>query len=180
MAKSGGCLKLGQYLIGFVVFVGVAAVITSLAPVSLVSFERHGDTVSARTHILLFLLVPVHLQVIDPVTEIDGRRDFIASQDGRVRRVRQVGFLVIRGGGQTIEIPVSPMNLGSVKKRAQDFLSDPGATDLTMTLVSSWLVGVGSVVFSLLAVVYIVGVAVAIGRFIGLLPPPGKANESQD
>ena len=80
MAEGDGCLvvkinpairRLGFYLIGFVVCVAVPAVITGLAPVSRVSFERHGDRVSARAHILLFLLVPFRPKAIDRVIEID-------------------------------------------------------------------------------------------------------------
>ena len=177
--------KLGLYLIGFVVCVVIPAFITTVAPVSRLSLERHGDSVSARTHILLFLLVPFRREVIDPVMEIDERRGRIVTEELRgersVTRVRALGFLVIHGTDQTIEIPVSPAKLEHVRHQAQAFLADPHATELKMTLVTDWLISAGGGLFSVLTVFYVIGMAVGIGRsFLGIFGPPSRANGHRD
>ena len=183
MADSGAWKKLGSYLIGAVVCIGVPAFTTSIAPVSRVSFKRHGDSVSARAHILLFLVVPVRPRTIDPVMEIAERHvsaHLIPNRTGPPRRIDEQAFLVVRGRNEAIEIPVSPEKLEASTQRARDFLADPKADELQMTLVASWFVSAIGGVFSVLTAFYVIGVALAAGRFLRRVASPGEANGLED
>lgn len=163
MAKGGWKDLVFRHTIGFVFCVAFPGFVTAIAPVSWVTFQRHGDQVSAQTHICMFFVVPYRSRVVDPVVGIDDR--FVAGTVDRSRsnpqrhRSEDEGFLVIHGKEQTVEVPVTPFNVKSVTKRAQDFLADSQATELKMTFVANWKFSViaGGLV-SLLTVLYAIGI----------------------
>src|SRR5262245_51468578 len=105
------------HLFALLVFVGFPALVTAIAPVSWVAFERHDGRVSANTRTCLLFVVPYKARTIDPVIGIGDR--FIGGTVTRERRTgRDVstksedeGFLIIRGNDQVAEVPVTPFNL---------------------------------------------------------------------
>lgn len=155
-----------RWLIGLVIC-GAAAFITIIQPVSRVSFKRHGDGVSARAHTLLFMVVPFRPRTIDSVVEINEERvaaRAVSQRSGPPKWTEEQGFLVIRGNGQTMQIPVSAAKLQRAKQRALDFLADPSATELEMTVFPSWLPAMAGALFSVIGLLYVLGMVLAIGR----------------
>ena len=85
--------------------------------------------------------------------------------DRRVHRSEDEGFLVIHGEDQTVEVPVTPFNVKSVTKRAQDFLADSQLKELKMTVVANWKFSVfAGGMISLLTVLYVIGIVWTIFR----------------
>jgi hypothetical protein len=157
------------HLIAFVFCIAFPGFVTAIAPVSWVSFQRNGDKVSARTHICMFFVVPYRSKTIDPVVGVGDR--FVRGKVERSRsnsqshRSEDEGFLVIHGNDQTVEVPVTPFNIKSVTKRAEDFLADPNASNLKMTVVANWKFSVfGGGLVSLLTVLYVFGILWSIWR----------------
>lgn len=145
--KSGS--KLLTFLLqvfALLVCFGVPALVTAMAPVAWVKFERHGERVSAQAKVCLYFVIPFKTFTIEPVTEVG--RDFKGGSTRTERRNGRVekhesedqGFLVIKGAseGQEAVVPVTPFNLDSVLERSKTFLADPQATQLKMFVVANW------------------------------------------
>ena len=169
MAKRGWKDLITGHIIAFVFCVAVPGFVTAIAPVSWVSFQRSGDHVSARTQICMFFVMPYRSNVVDPVVGIDDR--FVAGtvdrrrSDPHAHRSEDEGFLVIHGENETVEVPVTPFNVKSVTKRAQEFLADSQAKELKMTVVANWKFSVIAGGFvSLLTVLYVIGIVWSIFR----------------
>lgn len=161
-------------LIAFVGFVLVPALVTMIAPVSWVKFQRQGDRISVRAQTCLFFVVPFRTVSVDPLIAVDERtltgsitnERRVGRQDIK-RRADDEGFLVMKGPEQSAEVQVSPASLKSVLEKANAFLKDPAATDLKMFVVANWKFSVGGGGFvSLLTLLYLVGVTLAIGKGI--------------
>lgn len=175
MTHSTGCLRLFRYVMGFLVFVLLPAIITVVQPISRVSFKRERGRILARTHILLLFVVPFRPRAIDSVVAIDQRdiaSTVVRTRGGKDSYTEAQGFLVIEGEQQTIEVPVSPAKLEEVTGRARAFLSDPQATELKMTLVTSRMFSAIGAAISLLSVFWVMGVAVTLSRALGWIGPP--------
>lgn len=171
---------LGGHAIAFLFCVLFPGIVTAVAPVSWVSFQRHEGRTTARAQICLFFVIPYQTKSVDPVIGIDDR--FVRGKVAPRRPGREMGhqsedeaFLVIHGDGKTVEVPVTPFNIQSVTERAQAFLSNPQATELRMTVVANWKFSIlmGGLV-SLLTVLYVVGICLSIvsgmARLLGLAP----------
>lgn len=161
-------------LIAFVGFVLVPALVTMIAPVSWVKFQRQGDRISVRAETCLLFVVPFRTVSVDPLIAVDERtltgsitnERRVGRQDIK-RRADDEGFLVMKGLEQSAEVQVSPASLKSVLEKANAFLKDPAATDLKMFVVANWKFSVGGGGFvSLLTLLYLVGVTLAIGKGI--------------
>lgn len=161
-------------LIAFVGFVLVPALVTMIAPVSWVKFQRQGDRISVRAETCLLFVVPFRTVSVDPLIAVDERtltgsitnERRVGRQDIK-RRADDEGFLVMKGPEQSAEVQVSPASLKSVLEKANAFLKDPAATDLKMFVVANWKFSVGGGGFvSLLTLLYLVGVTLAIGKGI--------------
>lgn len=171
-------------LLALLCFVGLPALVTTMAPVSWIKLQRTGDRVSARAKTCLFFFIPFRSVVIDPVTQV-GRRTISGSvrlaerrKDRDVyRRSEDEGFLVIQGSDKSAEIPVTPFNLSSVIEKSESFLKNPQAAELKMFVVANWKFSViAGGLASLLTLVYVIGVAAAVGR--GLLRSLGLVSQA--
>lgn len=136
---------IGSQSIAFVFCVVIPGILTAVAPVTWVKFERNGDRVTARAQVCLFFVVPYKTMVVDPVTGFDNRevagsetRQRRRGQHDRVTTSEDQGFLVIQGPDQTAQVSVTPVDLKSVTERSEAFLSDPQATELKLFVVANW------------------------------------------
>lgn len=145
--KTGGKkdpLNLFLQCFALLVCLGIPALVTALAPVSWVTFERHGERVTAKARTCLYFVIPFKSATIDPVVSVG--RDFKGGstrterRNGRNEKIQSEdqGFLVIRGENQEFAVPVTPFNLDSVLERSNAFLKDPKATELSMFVVANW------------------------------------------
>lgn len=175
--------RLGSFvlhqLLALAIFVGFPALVTAIAPVSWIKFERQDGQVSVTARTCLLFFVPYKTVHLDPVTGIGDR--FVAGTTTRERRTgrdrvtksEDEGFLVIHSSDQSAEISVTPFNIKSVTERAQGFLDDPQATELKMFVVANWKFSViAGGLISLLTVLYVVIlVGGLVGKLLGLLRP---------
>lgn len=145
--KTGGKkdpLNLFLQFFALLVCLGIPALVTALAPVSWVRFERQGERVTAKARTCLYFVIPFKTATIDPVVGVG--RDFKGGstrterRNGRNEKIRSEdqGFLVIKGENQEFAVPVTPFNLDSVLERSNAFLKDPKATGLSMFVVANW------------------------------------------
>ena len=91
------------------------------------------------------------------------------SADEARRNVRSEdeAFLVIHGEPADREVPVSPASIRRVVEKAREFLKDEQATHLRLITVANYKFGILAGGFlSLLTVLYVVGVAISLGRFM--------------
>jgi hypothetical protein len=159
--QSLGSLVLSHILVIFFC-IGFPAMVTGIAPVSWIKFERRDGQVSATAKICLFFVVPYRTIEVFPVIGVGDR--FVEGtrtreeRDGRTVRTKSEneGFLVIKGTEQTAEVPVSPFSIKSVVKKTESFLKEDGTTELNLFVVANWKFSViaGGLV-SLLTVLYV-------------------------
>ena len=155
----------GSLALGFVFCVLFPGFVTAIAPVSWVRFERTGEVVSATTKTCMFFVIPYKTQRISPVTGVGDH--FIAGtlssrragQSERDRtRSEDEAFLEIHGENSSAQISVSPVNIKSVLQRSEEFLKNPAATELRLTVIANWKFGLIAGGFvSLLTVLYVGG-----------------------
>jgi hypothetical protein len=151
-----------RHLVALVFLVGFPALMTAMSPVSCVKFQRHDGRVSATAKTCLLFVIPYRTVSVDPVVSISDR--FVAGtvtrevKNGRVEETKSQdeGYLMLQGGGQAAEIPVTPFNLQSVVARSKAFLNDPQSEKLSMFVVANWKFSilVGGLL-SLLTVLYL-------------------------
>lgn len=172
--ESGYLGKVIAQLVAWLVCVVVPGVITGIAPVTWIKFQRQGDHVTARADVCLFFIIPYRTLAVDPVISFGDR-----TKSGSVSRYRRSGttdkyvqgesegFLLIQGPHSGAEVPVTPADLPSVVKKSQAFLKDPQATELKLFVVSNWKFGVlfGGLASSL-TVLYVFGVTVTFGQLV--------------
>lgn len=157
---------IGSQCIAFVVCVLIPGLVTAIAPVSWVKFQRSGDRVTARVQVCLFFVVPYKTTVVDPVSGIDNRqvsgtesRERRSGRHDRVTKSEDEGFLVIQGVDQTAEVSVTPVDLKSVTERSEAFLKDAQATELKLFAVANWKFSViAGGIATLLAAFYVVSI----------------------
>jgi len=166
-----------RHLFGLLVCIGLPALVTAIAPVSWLKFQRQGDRVAARAETCLLFVIPFRTVSVEPVIAVGER-----TIEGRVtwerrrgkrdleHRSESEGFLTIKGPKESVEVQVTPFNLESVVEKVDAFLKDPAAAELKLFVVANWKFSVVAGGFvSLLTVLYLVGVVVAAGRQI-ILP----------
>jgi len=152
-------------VVALAIFVGFPALFTAIAPVSWVTLSRHDGTVSWRAQACLLFVVPYKTSV---VSDVIGFGDRVKSGSvtryrkpgrDRVTRSEDEGFLVVQGKDSQAEVQVSPASLDAVIERAEGFLNDPRATELSLFVVANWKFSViGGGLVSLLTVFYVVTV----------------------
>ncbi len=165
---------LGSLALGFVFCVLFPGFVTAIAPVSWVRFERTDKIVSATTKTCVFFVIPYKTQRISPVIGVGDH--FIAGtlssrrpgQSERDRtRSEDEAFLEIRGENSSAQVSVSPVNIKSVLARSEEFLNDPAATELKLTVIANWKFGLIAGGFvSLLTVLYVTGLFLLLARFV--------------
>jgi len=165
-----------MHLVGLVGCIGLPAFATAIAPVGVTHLVRDGANVRASIAWNVFFVIPYHRAAVENVTAIDDR--FHAgeltqmpgnSADEARRNVRSEdeAFLVIHGEPADREVPVSPASIRRVVEKAREFLKDEQATHLRLITVANYKFGILAGGFlSLLTVLYVVGVAISLGRFM--------------
>ncbi len=164
--------KLPLQIFALLICFGVPALVTALAPVSWVKFERHGDKVSAQAKVCLFFIIPYKTISVDPVVGFarDSKAGSVSVErrsgrpDKKVQSETQ-GFLVIRGENQEAQVQVTPHDLDSVLERSNAFLKNPQATELKMFVVANWKFSVFAGGLATLLPVFLLGCfAVVLGQ----------------
>lgn len=166
-SKSFRDFLLGHAIAFFfcVIFPGL---VTAIAPVSWVSFQKQSDKVIANAKVCTLFFIPYQNKTIDPVVGVGdqfisgtysrrkGNRDSVKSEDQ--------AFLMIHGEGDSqAKVPVSPVNIKSVTERAEAFLKDPQSTKLNLFVVANWKFSIfAGGAISLLTLLYAVGVTLSI------------------
>jgi hypothetical protein len=171
MSKKKHSLRdfLFGHAIAFFFCVIFPGLVTAIAPVSYVSFERDGEKVVARARVCTLFVIPYQNKRIDPVVGLGDH--FIAGTVGRrvgnrdAVRSEDQAYLMIHGESEEnyAKVPVSPVNIKSVTEKAEAFLKDPQSTKLNFFVVANWKFSVfAGGLISLLTVLYVVGVTLSI------------------
>jgi hypothetical protein len=170
---SGGFLV---HVIGFLCCVVMPAFWTAIAPVAMTTFTREEGKVRAVARTNLLFVIPYKTAVVENVTQVDDRfrqgEMVYSRRDGErhKHRAESESFLVIKGEGEPVEVPVSPVNTKSTVKKAQDFIADPSRAKLNLMTVANWKFSViGGFFVTLLALLYTTGVILSIFRLLGRL-----------
>jgi hypothetical protein len=169
------------HVIAFVFCVGFPALVTAIAPVSWVRFEKVGDHVRANAKTCTLFFIPYRNNTIDPVIGIGDR--FIAGKVERRRsnesrtRSEDEAFLVIHGEQVSVEVPVTPFNIKSVTERSKTFIEAPTDQPLKMFVVANWKFSmIAGGLISLLTVLYVVGVVLSFFAMLKRLAFPRAAS----
>ena len=161
-------------VLGFFCCVGLPAFISAIAPISVTHFVRENERVTAHASTRVFYAIPYRRVTIDDVTAVDDRfhegellrRSSSDSGFSRRQRAEDESFLVIHGRDAVAEIPTSPINIRGLLQQANEFLKHPERAELKLTSVANWKFGVViPLILSPLALLYIVGLMLTIGRF---------------
>lgn len=143
--KAGGLGQVIAQLLGWLICIVISSVVTAIAPVSWIKFQRQGDRLTAHADVCLFFIIPYRIVTIDPVTSVGDR-----TQSGSVNRYRRSGkpdqyirsesegFLLIQGPYHEDDIPVTPADIQSVVMKSEAFLKDPQAAELKLFVVANW------------------------------------------
>ncbi len=176
------------HLMAFVFFVLFPALVTAIAPVAYLRFEKQPDGVAFSGKQCLLFFIPYKSYSIPSVTGIGDK--VIASRVRTAEERRrfnsgpgviegEAALIVMGADGLTASIPVSPASIKSVEERARNFTESPTDYPLSMFVVANWKFSlfVGGMV-SLLTVLYVVGIVLSI--FHGILKFAGlsKAGET--
>lgn len=165
--------------VGFLCCLVMPAFWTAIAPVSFTTLTREGGKVRAVARQNLFFVIPYRTGVVEDVQKVDDRfRQGEVSYsrvngDRRKTRSESESFLVLHGEGGPVEVSVSPVNVKTTVKKAEDFLNDPTQTKVRLLTVANWKFSViGGVFATLLAMLYVTGVIMSIFRFLWRLVKP--------
>jgi len=156
-------LNIFLQIFALVVCFGVPALVTALSPVSWITFQRHGDHISAQAKTCLLFIIPFKTITVDPVLSLDDRtKTGGVHKERRSGRDHQVnleseGFLILHGPEQEAEVSVTPHNLEAVVQKSQAFLADSQASELKLFVVSNWKFGVFCGGLATLLPVFILG-----------------------
>lgn len=158
-------------LIAIVVFVGVPAVITLLAPVTWIKCEARSTGVSATASQCLFFIIPFSTQTVFPVIDVkedvkQGRHQQTDAERRRGQKAAKAedqGTLTISGPQTEVKVSCSPVSLPAAAGQIRAFLKEPAQSPLRLTVVANWkisvIVGGIATCFTLL---YVVGATLAI------------------
>jgi len=163
-------------VIGFLCCFAMPAFWTAIAPVATTTLTREDGKVRAVARQNLLLVIPYRTSVVEDLREVGDRfreGEMVRSDSGGTRRYHRSeaeSFLVLRGAGEPVEVPVSPVNTKSTVKKVEDFLRDPSQTKVRLITVANWKFSViGGVFLTLLALLYATGVILSVLRFFGRL-----------
>jgi len=179
--------KIFPQILGFFCCVGLPVFMTVLAPVSIVRLTRQNDRVIADLSTHALYAIPYRHMVIEDVVEVDDRfheGELVRDHDGNGRRdhySESEAFLVVHGRDNAAEVPVSPINIRGARDKARAFLKAPGEQSLRIAVVANWKFGVVfPLLLSPLLVLYLVGLSMAVWRFVTRLLRPTKGPKKQD
>lgn len=175
--KRGFANALFGHTLGLLFCVGMPALVTAVAPVSWIRFERADGRVTATAKTCLLFFVPYRTRIVDPVIGVGDRFVKGKPQPRRAgepqRYSEDEAFLVIDGESSAAEVPVTPFNIKRVAERSEAFMQDDTAATLEMFVVANWkfsvLMGGGA---SLLTVLYAVGACWSFARMLKRIALP--------
>lgn len=153
---------LGSQLLAAAVFIGLPALVTAIAPVSWIKYERRGDQVAATAQTCLLFFVPYKTVHVANVTGFNKRivagtetRERRTGRSDRVTRSEDQGYLLVQAVAASTEIPVTPHDIDSVIERSEAFLKSSQPSELKLFVVANWKFSIlmGGIV-SLLTVLY--------------------------
>lgn len=154
------------HIFAILIFVGIPALVTAIAPVSWLKFERQNGQVTATAKTCLLFFVPYRTATVSPVIGVGDRvlagKVNRERRNGRDRNVKaeDEGFLAIHGNDTSAEVEVSPASLKSVVDQVDTFLKNEQAPELSLFVVANWKFSIiGGGLISLLTVLYVVGVS---------------------
>lgn len=166
--------KIISQTLAFLVCVIVPGLVTAIAPVSWLRFQRQGDHVTARADTCFFFIIPFRRQSVDSVTGVDQR-----TQDGSVSRYRRSGktdryvqaesegFLSIQGPQDEAVVSVTPADIDAMASQIEGFLKDGQASDLRLFAVANWKFSIlAGGLASSLTVLYVGGLLFGLGQFL--------------
>jgi hypothetical protein len=162
--------------IAVVCFVVVPVVITLVAPLSTIVFERTGSGTDVIVHRYALMVVPWQTERIDQVAQIraDVSSQFRYGNTAENRRKNRVGTVsyatgqvAIIGVGDELIVQAAPDLARSIAAQFKDFVADKNATTLSIPVYASWALSyvLGGVV-SALCGLYLLGSLAAILRFL--------------
>lgn len=146
--------------------------VTAIAPVSYIQFEKQGDGVSFTARQCLLFCIPYKIHSIPRVKSIGNK--VIASREKTAEERRrfksgpgtiegEASLIVTGEDDRSTAVPVSPVSIKSVSERAQAFVLEPTEQPLSMFVVANWKF---SLIFgglaSLLTVLYVFGIVATI------------------
>jgi hypothetical protein len=169
--KGGGFFV---HVIGFLCCFAMPAFWTAIAPISTTTLTRENGKVRAVARQNAFFVIPYRTSMVEDVKEVDDRLrqgEIVRRRSGGERhayRSESESFLVLRGAGKLVEVPVSPVNAKSTLRTAEDFLRDSSQTKIRLITVANWKFSViGGAFLTLLAILYTTGVFLSVCRLLG-------------
>jgi len=162
--------------IAIVCFVVVPVVITLVAPLSTIVFERAGSETDVTVQRFVLMVVPWRTERIDAVTQIraDVSSQFRYGNSAENRRKNRVGTVsyatgqvAIIGPHDELIVQAAPELARSIAAQFKGFVADKSADRLSIPVYASWalsyvLGGIVSFLFGL----YLFGAMAAILRFV--------------
>jgi hypothetical protein len=166
-AKPKRPATLGEKIFGHAILlifcVGLPVIFTAVAPLSVVHLWREGAVVNATVSKRLLFIIPFSRAMIRDVQSVGNQ--FVAGSSERRRttgsgsrtaKTEDTAFLEIEGADGVAKVEVSPVNIKSVKKKAEAFIEDPAQSSLSFAVIANWKFGViAGGILSLLTVIYV-------------------------
>ncbi|HEV3409889.1 MAG TPA: hypothetical protein VG095_06330 [Chthoniobacterales bacterium] len=160
-------LSFGGALFGhavlFIFCVGLPALFTAAAPLTVTHFVREDGAINATISKRVLFLVPYRTIRIANVQAIDDH--FISGGRSPTRsgsptstgtQLEDSAYLTIEGENNSGQVEVSPVNIEKVRAQARAFLEDSSRQRLRLVTVANWKFGVfAGGLLSLLTVFYI-------------------------
>lgn len=161
--------------IAVVCFVIVPVVITLVAPLSTITFQKAGTETNVIVRRYVLILVPWRTERIDNVRQIraDVTSQFRYADTSENRRKDRVGTtshatgqVVITGARDGLVVQAAPDLARSVAALFKEFAADKNADQISMSVYASWVLSyvLGGVV-SFLCGLYLFGSLAAVFRF---------------
>ena len=146
--------RLFAHVMSFGLCVVLPAAVMSLMPVTSTTFTRDGAGVVRAVAVQrIFFVIPFLSEEVTVVTGVDDDHQSgtmsKTTRSGPVNdpkrpetRAEDMSWLVIQGRTGSIRVPVSPVNMDDVRRRARDFLQEPDKRELRLLTVANWKISV--------------------------------------
>ena len=182
MSKNSSSTKpkhgLVEFLIGGLVCVGLPALMTAIAPVSWLEFNRVDGRVAVKAQTCLFFVIPYSTQELADVKRVSttfklGELQHKRAGDRKQGRAESEGHVILHGpleagaadDEEKVAVSVSPASLKTVETKVQAFLNDPGQEKLSLFVVANWKFGlIFAIPVCLLTVLFVVGWSIWLGQ----------------
>ncbi len=168
-----------RHLLGILFCIGVPVLITTMVPVSRLTFERKGADVFATAKTCLLFWIPFKTETVGPVTDLSWDH-----KDGQINRYRRTGrrddyvqeeakgSITIHAADRSARAQVSPHDLESAVGQIDAFMKNPAEAPLRLFLPANWKFGIiGGGVMALFIPLYVGSFIVAGVRRLQGKPP---------